>query len=371
MRASPGAVLATLLCLAHLESAEGQPVLRWQAEVAAGHTDNLFRSYSRRGEWTRQLSLDLACTTSGLELFYWVQADLFDRYPDLFTQTHGLGLAPARPRTGRRPWTADLSLVLRDGRPGYEYKDYLGVEGSLAAKRYLGPQVLVRTAVQGTLRTFRTAEEYSFAESSLRFEASRFLRTRTTLQAGVEPAAKVYLHSAGDSTAAYPRPDGARLQGSTTAWIRLAQGLGPATGLQLEYRRQYSTGIDPYRLGETFDPGTELFDDGYGQEGSRMRAAVRHQGKGFELRGTAHRERRHYRGRPALDLDGMPLATGDPRRDRRTGGLLAVERRSGWARGRELELVVGLEASIETVDSNDPYYDATTRAVTASIRLAR
>ncbi len=51
--------------------------------------------------------------------------------------------------------------------------------------------------------------------------------------------------------------------------------------------------------------------------------------------------------------------------------LLAVERRSGWARGRELELVVGLEASIETVDSNDPYYEATTRAVTASIRLAR
>lgn len=261
--------------------------------------------------------------------------------------------------------------MLRDGRPGYEYKDYLGAEGSLAAKRYLGPQVLVRTALLGTLRTFRTAKEYSFAESSLRFEASRFLRTRTTLQAGIEPATKVYLHAAGDSTAAYPRPEGGRLQGLTTIWFRLAQGLGRATGLQLEYRRQGSTGVDPYPSGETFDPTAELFDDAYGQHGSRVRAALRHQGQGFEVRATAHRERRRYDRRPAFDLEGTPLATGDTRRDTRTSGLLAAEYRLDWTRRLTLELVVGLEASIEQVDSNDPYYDATTRVVTVSVSLAR
>jgi hypothetical protein len=361
-----------LLCLVPLGLAEGQPVLNWQAEVAAGHTDNLFRSFSRRGEWTRQLSLDLACTITGLEFYYWAQADLYDRYPDLFTQTHGLGLSPTRPRMGRgarRPWTADLSLVLRDGRPGYDYKDYLGVEGNLAAKRYLGPQVLVRTALLGTLRAFRAAREYSFSESSLRLEASRFLRTRTTLQAGIEPATKIYLHAAGDSTAAYPRPEGGRLQGLNTFWFRLAQGLGRTTGLQLEYRRQASTGVDP--SGVAFDPTAELFDDAYGQHGSRMRAALRHQGRGFEVRASAHRERRHYDRRPVLDLSGAPLGTSDSREDTRTSGLLAAEHRLDWTHGLTLELVLGLEASIEQVDSNDPYYDATIRAVTVSVRLAR
>ena len=69
-------------------------------------------------------------------------------------------------------------------------------------------------------------------------------------------------------------------------------------------------------------------------------------------------KRRDFAGRPAFDLEGFVLASGDYRSDRRDTFKLVAEKSlfPGSAPTREIGLRI--EWLVGEVDSNDPYYDA-------------
>ena len=178
-----------------------------------------------------------------------------------------------------------------------------------------------------------------------------------------------------DSSAAlatYARTSDNDAQAQATAWLKVAQSVATRTGLQLQYTRQaLLAGGTRYRRPEEYDPVEELFDDGYSRSGYELRATIKHQGAaGFDLLATARRARRLYEGRPALDLDGLPVGVGQNRRDTRTGLLVRLDRDlTAHAPVHLANLVLRLEWSLLAVDSNDPYYDTSTRVYSAALRL--
>ena len=115
----------------------------------------------------------------------------------------------------------------------------------------------------------------------------------------------------------------------------------------------------------------ELFDDGYSHSGHEVRATLKHRGlAGVDATLVAHWNRRTYEGRPALDLEGLPIADDDVRRDRRTGLRVRLDRRLS---PRQLPALRGvtlrLEGSLLETSSNDPYYTTSVRVVSLSLEL--
>jgi len=346
------------------------------AHVVTAYTDNLFRSYSERSDWVQQVYLDFDYGGPGLAAYYSVEASLFAEYEDLFTQTHAIGVTASKPGPDRRLVTGDLSLAMRAGRPDYRYKDYTEASGYLRAKRYLGPSLLLRGGTGLRVREYGHAGDFSYAEPTAYAQVSRFLPTRTTLVAGLDLGLKVYLRAAGDPTAdnaaTYARTSDGDAQAQATAWLKVAQSLATRTGLQLQYTHlDLVAGGTRYRRTEDYDPTEELFDDGYSRSEHELRATLKHRdAAGFDLMATARRARRHYEGRPALGLDGLPVGWDQDRQDTRTALLVRVDRDlTASAPAPVAALALRLEWSLLTVDSNDPYYDASTRVYSAALRL--
>ena len=372
MRVWTGCLLAATMVLASPGGAALPRGPAWQVEASLGRTSNLFRSYSQRSEWLRQVSVDITQPLGRVSLAYWGQADLFSRYPDLRAQTHGLVLSLPVRRAADQAWSLEVDLSRRDSQPGYEYKEREDVSLQATGRGSLRPGWPTRFGVRSSLRRYRYAPAYSHGEVSVPLQLSHSWPSRTTVLAGCEAAAKVYLRTAGATgDTVYSRLSGPRVQGLGILWVRLAQNLGPGDGVQLESRRQLSTGTDPYSPGDKYDTDSELFDDAYGQQVTRVQTAWRHRGRLTQWRVTAYRESRTYQGRPALDLAGSPLPTGAPRHDRRQGTVWTLEQRLPWWSSGGGFVALGAEATVEGVDSNDAYFSTSVRSAMVSLRFGR
>jgi len=383
--ALPAAVATTALAPGAARAqapARTQSSVRATAVLTAAYTDNLFQSYSERTDWVQRLSLDLDYGSRNRSAYYSAEAQCYNEYGDLFTQTHMLGVSVQRPGPERRLLAGGLHATVREGRRGYEYKDYVEAGGHGSAKLYLRPSLMLRAGSGLQARVYRHAGDFSYLEPTAYAQLSRFLPTRTTLMAGLDLGAKTYLRAAGDPAAgdslAYVRTSDDDLQAVAGLWIKAAQSLADHTGLQLQYTRRYLLGGGTrYRRPEEYDSSEELFDDQYSRSSRELRTTLKHRSAaGIDLLLTARRARRRYEGRPALDLDGQPLVPDGPRegsvdrRDTRTSLLTRVA--VDLTRYAPLVLA-GLELRLERsclkVDSNDPYYDATARTYSASLRL--
>jgi len=207
------------------------------AEMVTGYTDNLFRSYGKRADWIQQVYVGLDYGGPGLAAYYTAEASFFAQYDDLFTQTHVLGVSAAWSGSRRRRVSGDLSLALRAGQPGYEYKDYAEVDGYLAGKFYLRPALMLRTGGGLRLRQYRHARDFDYVEPTIYGQLSRFLPTRTTLVAGVDLGVKAYLRTGDRATdggaPTYVRTSDDNTQTQATTWVKVAQSITPNTGLQL------------------------------------------------------------------------------------------------------------------------------------------
>ena len=365
-----------------------QGAVRVAAEMVTVYTDNLFQSYSERADWIQQLSLDLDLGGPGLTGYYTAAANRFAEYDDLFTQTHILGLTARRPGAGRGLSTGDLSVTVREGRRGYEYKDYVEGRGYAGLKRYLRPTLMLRAGTGLRVRLYRHAGDFSYTEPTVYAQLSRFLPTRTTLVAGLDLGLKRYLRAAGETDAGdslgYARTSSDDMQAQATAWIKVAQSLADRTGLQFQYTHLVLLGGGTrYRRPDEYDPSEELFDDGYSRSGFEVRTTLKHQTTaGIDLSATARRAHRRYEDRPALDLSGLipsglaagaasPIGAAEDRQDTRTSLLARVDvDLTSLAPQGVADLGLRLEWSHLRVDSNDPYYDATTRVYSATARLA-
>jgi hypothetical protein len=81
----------------------------------------------------------------------------------------------------------------------------------------------------------------------------------------------------------------------------------------------------------------------------------------------ATRERRDYVDRAAYDLLGLSL--GETRSDTRWQLSLGARKTFWLDRSWPTEIVVDLNLSRRDVDSNDPYYDATSHVFTTGVQL--
>lgn len=360
-----GAVLVLSVCNASESAAV--PV-SFRAYATTAWTDNLFQSQSERGETIQQLAFDVDLTRAGLAGYYTGRVDLYGEYEDLFTQTHTAGLVSSRGVGRRQRLTGDLQVTWRASGAAYDYRDYLEARGTLGLRRFLRPTLMVKGRAGLASRNYRHAGDFSYVEPTAWAEVSRFLSSGTTLVAGTRAGIKAYLRdSTADSTSVWSRSASSGSQVLASVWLKVAQSLGRNSGLQLQYWRQSLwTGQSRYRQPDDYAPVDELFDDDYGYSGPAWRVTLKHLRDRFEGVLIAGRAKRHYEGRPALDLDGLPL--GETRADRRANLRLRMSRHI-FTPVPATDAILRFEASAISVASNDLFYDTAMRLLSLTLEV--
>ena len=365
--------LAMIMFLGPAPASGAWPAPALRLSLGSAYTSNLFQDYAPRSDWVHSIGMAVDHAFGDVQVGYYGDARMYATYDDLFALTHALVVSVVRPGPDRQLWVAGLTASMRSGRHEYEYRDYYETDGYLGIRRYLQPTLMLRAGVTGVMRRYQSASAYSYFEPAAYVQLSRFLQTRTTLQAGIDTGAKLYLDDVTGEPlySAYTRAADTGRQVQATIWAKVAQSIGPRSGLQVRLSHQdLLTGLARYEQPAMYDPVQELFDDGYSYAGQQIRAVLKHRGAaGLELLFMAQHERRTYEGRPPLDLEGLPVAEGGDRRDRRTGVLLRAERPLTWATRAVDAAAVRLEWSLTTVASNDPYYEAATQNLSAEIHL--
>ena len=372
----PGsALLVFVLCTALPGVAQVIP----RANLHASFTDNLFQNYDRQSAWITNAFIDLDYVPSSeLNLYYTGSARVFTEFEDLFNHTHQAGLSLVRPRNERDVLYAGAEISMRLDRPLYDYRDFVKAGGYATAKIYLRPSLLSRSGYSLRYQEYVNARDYSFVDQTLFAQLSQFLPTRTTVQVRGELGLKSYARAvdgsgeAADDTLAAPARSGSgRHLAQLVSRIKVAQSLNLTTGLQLQYRNRTNlTGQSRYRAEQVYNPDDDLFDDHHSFSGHELSATLKHlAGSGWQLEVTGRSEDRHYRGRPALDLEGFLLDSGETRCDTRRSLSVGAEKsifpQAGWV--REVRVQLGwLYSDIET---NDLYYRATSQMFSSGIQL--
>ena len=381
----PGsALLVSFLCAATPCTAQVIP----RANLHASFTDNLFQSHDRQSAWITNAFIDLDYVPSSeLNLYYTGSARVFTEFEELFNHTHQAGLSLVRPRNERDVLYAGAEISLRLDRPLYDYRDFVKAGGYATAKVYLRPSLLTRSGYSLRYQEYVNTRDYSFVDQTLFAQASQFLPTRTTVQVRGELGLKSYTRTvdeseeggeseesgeSGENVSTTPARSGSgRHLAQLVSRLRVAQSLNLTTGLQLQYRnRRNVAGQSRYSADQVYNPDDDLFDDHYSYSGHEISATLKHlAANGWQLEVTGRSEDRHYGGRPALDLEGYLLESGDTRRDTRQSLSVGAERsifpQAGWVR----EVRVQLGWLYSDIDTNDLYYRAAAQVFSTGIQL--
>lgn len=358
--------------LIDLSPAQAQVTPR--VDLYSSYTDNVFNNLNRRADWITRADIDLDLTPSpAFNLYYSAHASVFSEQTELFSHTHSLGLGYQRPFNDRDLFYAGAQVAARLDRSAYDFRDFIEGTTYASIKAYPRPDLLLRGSYNLDLRDYRNEPDYGYAEQSAFLQLSRFLPSRTTLQAGVELGLKTYLRGAKantDQTLTARTGSGRHLM-QLIARAKIAQSLAQNAGLQLEYiRRANLAGTSRFADTQLYNPDDELFDDRYAYEGHSGRSVLKYlAGGGVQLQATGRWERRHYPGRPALDLDGFLLDSGATRRDIRRSLRLAAERSFYPTSGLASQARLRLEWSYLDTDSNDLYYDTAAKTYTLGVEF--
>lgn len=141
---------------------------------------------------------------------------------------------------------------------------------------------------------------------------------------------------------------------------RVAQSLGDRTGAWLQYAARWSRGDVPPALVTTpalfFDDG--VYDDPFASDARRLTAGLKHVfASGATAQAFGSWQRKDYRGAPALDADGLGLASGALRRDRITSAGASLELPVFVEKTGRVELSLDLGYRYTRHRSNDAFYD--------------
>ena len=363
--------IACFAALAWAATATAQIVPR--VDVYTTYSDNIFQNVNHRADWVTQADIDFDWSpTDALNLYYTGNANVFSQFSDLFNHTHGLGLTYQRPGEGRDLFYAGGQLAVRLDRPDYAYREYAEGNAFAALKTYLRDDLLARLSYNLYLQEYLNATEYSFAEQSLFAQISRFLPSRTTLQAGAELGLKTYLRDAAvEEDGIEARAGSGRNLVQLVGRAKVAQSLAQSAGLQAEYvLRANLSGSSRFADTQLYNPDDDLFDDRFAYEGHALNARLKYlAGAGLLLEAGASWEKRTYPGRPALDLDGFLLASEASRRDTRRSLSLGAGRSFFPRSGLASEVRLNLRWRYADTASNDPYYDAAAQTYSVGAEL--
>ena len=361
-----------IACLAALGStATAQMTPR--IDVYTTYSDNIFHNVNGRADWVTQADIDFDWSpTEALNLYYTGNANVFSEFSDLFNHTHGIGLTYQQLGEGRDLFYAGGQLALRLDRPDYAYREYAEGNAFAGLKTYLREDLLARLSYNLYLQEFLNASEYSFAEQSLFAQVSRFLPSRTTLQAGAELGLKTYLRDpAAAEDGIEARAGSGRNLVQLVGRAKAAQSLAQSAGLQAEYiLRANLSGSSRFADTQLYNPDDDLFDDRFAYEGHTLSARLKYLAHaGLLLEAGASWEKRTYPGRPALDLDGFLLANEASRRDTRRSLSLGAGRSFFPQSGLTSEIRLNLQWRYADTASNDPYYDSDSQTYSVGVEL--
>lgn len=370
-RRAAGSVLVAALLLTGpvTQPATAQPALRLNTYVS--YTDNLFQNYSARADWVSLTYFDLDVQVGqNTALYYSGNASVFSDYRDLFSHRHQVGLSHVRPTARRGAVYAGLALSALVDRPVYDYYDYVEAEAYVSGKGYGPMAVMGRLGGEARYRAYPNAGDYSYVEYSGYGLLQRSWQTGTTVNVRAGIAAKRFLNEASfDTSDVRARLTGERTLAQVTGSAKVAQALGPQTGLQLVCT--WRTNLAGQGRSVAFETYFEdLLDDHYAHTGTDLRAVLKHVAVGgFRLEATGRTAWRTYEDRPALDLEGYLIGDGVWREDRRHSlhleGEKVIYTGAGWPR----QVGVRAEWLYQRVDSNDPYYDAATRVYSVGLEI--
>jgi len=395
------ALLAAVIAAA--SSAFAQADLRVGTWMLAD--DNIFRNYSGEGDMVFMPYADLGYTAKlgeDQQIYFSYNGDFyfFNQLSQRDFSVHGGHFDYSRLWPESQTQLALGAMVESRFNPeDYSYYNY--TEGGLYAslKHYFRDDLmtLVRYNLDG--RGFKEFPEFNYVEQVFSLRTNWFLPSNTTLSLTGTFYNKSYTSDVQTLDSTFVSPEDLRdrllLQGRGPMWMRMqqllgddfegfyrydvraqrfpgtnqmaleasvAQNLAEGTGLMVGYsarvnpknRNRYLT-----NLGESVLNNEELFDDHYSYNGHEARVQLKQLLPGeSSLTLLATARTRRFSNRPALDLEGNLLASGDSRRDRAVlvNALFTSHISAGFT-GALDDFELNVQAGAGRNDSNDRYYD--------------
>ncbi|MFQ5769807.1 MAG: hypothetical protein ACE5HX_04690 [bacterium] len=357
--------------------------------VNTSYDDNAFRNYAGLSDYATQISAYLA-KDFGEEnwqsrWFYRGSFDIFAQYDERNYHYHQVGAAWSRLLNDREN-TLNLGIngKLRSNRSAYDYYNFTEAAGYGNFKFKFGYSTAVNLGYKIRSRWYSNIPDLSYIEHDFFVRYTHFFATRTTFMIAGEYGRKQYQEQITEDNLAQWNMDdyGSHRGGMGHMWnggwfnninstsvkpsvgqwlgqIRLAQSLTSSTGLSTDFMLRSNPGDGVrYLAGQVsgYTTEDELFDDPYGYESEEFGATLT-QLLPWELTFKAGVESKwkDYDNRPALDLNGETLPSGELREDRQVVTWLRLSKSFNLLEGKSANLI----AEFYWMDnqSNDLYYD--------------
>lgn len=365
-------------------AAQSQAQWTKNLSLTTSYDDNAFRNYTGLSDYATQILAYVARDNSGdnwhSRLFYRGYVNLFTEYNDRNYHAHQLGFAWSRSlNEAGNALNLGVNGSLRANGDLYNYYDYREASGYGNVKFNLDPASSTNLGYKIRGRWYSNLPELSYAEHYLFARLTHVFESRTTLMLEGNYGLKIYReqtivastsgtnvghygrHSGGmghlsgngdnmgDSTSSQARVS--QLEGK----VRLSQSLTGSTGLSVEgsLSRNPVDGVR-YLAGQVsgYTTEDELFDDRYGYETEEFSTTLTQLlPLEMQFRTGLVTAWKDYVNRPALDLNGEALPSGELRNDRQLVAWFSLD--------KSFNKIVTAFAEFYWIDnqSNDQYYD--------------
>ncbi len=364
---------------------------QWTKSISVGtsYDDNAFRNHAALSDYATQLSAYLA-RDYGSEnwqsrLFYRGSFSIFAEYDERSYHYHQIGIAWSRILSEKgNSLNFGVNGSLRANGEVYDYYNFKDASGYGNVKLKIGPSSLTNLGYRLRGRRYSNLPELDYTEHYFFTRFTHFFQTKTTFMIEGNYGRKTYREQVTDgSFSQWDMDDYGHHQGGRGHWngwsqfdenstvnskpsvgqllgqIRLAQSITNTTGLSTEFvvRRNPGDGIR-YLSGQVsgYTTEDELFDDRYGYESEEVGATLT-QLLPWQVTFKAGLESKwkNYVDRPALDLNGETLPTGELRKDKQLLTWLSLTKSFTMLGGKSVSLM----GEFYWIDnkSNDLYYD--------------
>ncbi len=357
--------------------------------IQTSYDDNAFRNYAGLSDYATQFSLYLAKDSGGeswqSRLFYKGNYNFFTEYRERNYHYHQVGAAWSRLlNDSGNALNLGVNGSFRVNRNTYDYYNYKEVSGYGNFKIKFGPSTVTYFGYKIRGRWYSNIPDLTYAEHFLFVRYTHFFATKTTFMVAGNYGRKTYRQQVTDNTifqqdmGDYGQRQGGMghigrgdyfgttnsnvIKPSVSQWVgqlRVAQSLTSSTGLSSDFilRRNPGDGVR-YLAGQVsgYTTEDELFDDRYGYQSQEF-ASTLTQLLPWEmtLKSGLELKWKDYVDRPALDLSGEALISGELRSDRQVLAWLSLNKTFTLFGGKSLN-VVG-EFYWMNNQSNDLYYD--------------
>ena len=301
---------------------------KFELMQSAGYMSNSYYSSNEMADFSTRSTLDFR---QGLkwgqlvtDMYYGAEWTQFQNETDRQNLQHALGLVSSLSlESGRTNLFLGSELTLGDYRNTYDWLDNNELSLFFTAKRYFRKNQIYRVGYQLLRQDYPDLPEFNHTEHQFYSQLNMFFQTGTSLLGYVRYGLKNYAPISAELAADYPDLP-TQMPGVDQLLLsaRVAQSLGAATAMQLQYRHRLNPGIATGTALVMDDTAIftedELFTDPYGYTGPELSWQGTHYSSPkmkWELGFKALE--RQYTNRRVYNLEGSLNEAGKFRRDRR------------------------------------------------------